>query len=162
MDADGRPEQDGSPRLRRLVDWRHAARLIARGVRIADVAREVGCSRTHLSRRRNHDAVFRAWIEESSTREAAHVGAEGEPLHELRQAVNEAIRREVKGGNVRVILWLADRLKLLEPPGEQTPDGALGEMLRGLGPAELREFAALRDDAGGSGDDGGRGEEGGT
>ena len=50
---------------------------------------------------------------------------------------------------MRVILWLADRLKLLEPPSERTPDRALRDMLGTLSSAEMREFASLRDDGGG-------------
>ncbi|HET6519473.1 MAG TPA: helix-turn-helix domain-containing protein [Geminicoccaceae bacterium] len=143
------PEQAGSPQTRRRIDWPHAARLIAQGATIAEAARQVGCSRSHLSRRCNRDPEFRAWIER---RRRGVADAPDEPIPGLRRALTDAIEREVRGGNVRVLLWLADRLKLLEPPGERTPDGALHEMLRGLGPAELQEFASLRDDEGGGGE----------
>jgi hypothetical protein len=44
-----------------------------------------------------------------------------------------------------VILWLADRLKLVTPPSERTPDHELRQILGGLTAEELREFEGLRD-----------------
>ena len=64
---------------------------------------------------------------------------------ELRRAVREAIEAEVKSGNVRVILWLADWLKLITPPSERTPERELREILGGLSQDELHEFEGLRD-----------------
>jgi hypothetical protein len=48
---------------------------------------------------------------------------------------------------VRVILWLADRLKLVTPVDERTPEAELHELLGSLGPDELREFENLQDPA---------------
>jgi hypothetical protein len=45
-----------------------------------------------------------------------------------------------------VLLWLADRLKLITPPSEGTPDQELREILRGLTSEELREFESLQDE----------------
>jgi hypothetical protein len=137
------PEQTASRRgFRRRVDWRHAARLVAHGTSLTEAARVVGCSRNQLSRRRNHDPIFQGWVEESR-RGADELGA---PNAGLRRTLTAAIEAEVRAGNVRVILWLADRLKLLEPPSARTPDQALHDMLRGLSSDELQEFASLRDD----------------
>lgn len=135
-----------------VVDWRRAARLVALGTNLAEAARRVGCSRSQLSRRRHHDPLFQSWIEESRGGGGDEPpGGGGPAAHHhggLRRALVAAIEGEVKAGNVRVILWLADRLKLLEPPpGEQhAPDRALQDMLRGLSASELQEFASLRDD----------------
>ena len=77
---------------------------------------------------------------------------------ELRRAVREAIEAEVKSGNVRVILWLADRLKLITPPSERTPERELREILGGLSQDELHEFegrATRRDGLSPHVDDGG-------
>ena len=59
--------------------------------------------------------------------------------------MRDAIEAEVKRGNVRVLLWLADRLKLLTPPTERTPEQELREILGGLSQDELHEFEGLRD-----------------
>jgi hypothetical protein len=124
-------------------DWRLAARMLAQGEAVAAVARQVGCSRSQLSRRRNHDPLFRALIEEL---EQAEPPAE-EGLAGLRHALHHAIEHEVRNGNVRVVLWLADRLSLVTPPGEHTTGQELQDILNGLSPAELNEFEGLRDPA---------------
>lgn len=120
----------------RRIDWHRAAELIAKGRTIATAAAQVGCSRSQLSRRRNHDPVFRRWIEDCRA-----VG-DG-PMAGLRGALHAAIEREVKKGNVRVILWLADRLKLVSPPNERTPEQELQALLGNLTSEELREFEGL-------------------
>ena len=133
----------GAARAKRpLIDWRKAAELVAAETPVDVLVAQVGCSRRQLSRRRNHDPVFRAWVEEF--REAA-IERERDRLGELGRAVQRKIEDEVKAGNVRVILWLADRLKLITPPSERTPEQELRAILKGLSPAELREFESLRD-----------------
>jgi len=134
------PEGGVSRAKPRRIDWRKAAELIAHGKADGEVADQVGCSRRHLSRKRKHDAVFQSWIEE--LRRAA---VERERIGDLRRVVQQAIEAEVRNGNVRVILWLADRLKLITPPSERTPDQELREILGGLSSDELREFESLRD-----------------
>jgi hypothetical protein len=127
---------------RRVVDWHQAAELLAQGLSTADVATRVGCSSGALARRRKHDPVFQTWM--SRCREA---GAEPDTgrLADLRETLQKAIAKEVHAGNVRVVLWLADRLKLVTPPSEHTPDQELRQMLGGLTSEELCEFEALRD-----------------
>lgn len=120
-------------------DWRLAAQLLANGEPLAVVARTLGCSRSQLSRKRNHDPLFQDLIQEFR-----RMGPE-ERLARLRHAVHRAIELAVAGGNVRVVLWLADRLKLVTPPSERTPGEELRELLNGLSPEELREFESLRD-----------------
>ena len=126
----------------RVVDWHQAAELLAQGMSIADAATRVGCSRGALARRRKHDAVFQTWM--ARCREA---GAEPDPgrLVDLRPTLQESIEEEVRRGNVRVILWLSDRLKLVTPPSERTPDQELRQILDGLTSEELCEFEGLRD-----------------
>jgi hypothetical protein len=120
-------------------DWRLAAQLLANGEPLAVVARTLRCSRSQLSRKRNHDPLFQDLIEEFR-----QMGPE-ERLARLRQAVHRAIDLAVAGNNVRVVLWLADRLKLVTPPSERTPGEELRELLNGLTPEELREFESLRE-----------------
>jgi hypothetical protein len=119
-------------------DWRRAAQLLAYGDGIAVVASKTGCSRSQLSRKRNHDPEFQAWIEEFQ-----RIGPD-ERLARLRDAVHRAIEKEVGKGTVRILLWLADRLNLLIPPSEQTPAYELQSLLNGLSEEELREFESLR------------------
>jgi hypothetical protein len=134
----------------RAIDWRQAAALLARGVPVATVARQVGCSRSSLSRKRNRNRVFQRLIEELE-------GDRGERkldrIGDLRSAVHAAIERQVQKGNVRVILWLADRLKLITLPSDRTPEQELHAILRGLSAEELREFESLGDQADGAQED---------
>jgi len=138
VDLDGGAAPTGRPR----IDWRKAAELVAKGTPPAAVVSEVGCSRRQLSRRLNHDTLFQGWVDD--LRQAA-IERERNRIGELGRAVQSAIEVEVKKGNVRVILWLADRLKLITPPSEGTPEQELREILRGLSSDELREFESLRD-----------------
>jgi transposase-like protein len=124
----------------RAVDWRHAAELLAQGLPVATVARQVGCSRSQLSRKRNRNPAFRRLIEQLE-----NPAAERDRISDLRAAVHAAIEAEVRKSNVRVILWLADRLKLITPPSERTPGQELQAILRGLSADELREFESLGD-----------------
>jgi hypothetical protein len=126
----------------RAIDWRQAAELLVRGLPAAAVARQIGCSRSQLSRKRHHDAAFRRWLEEFQD---AVNGRERDRIGDLRLAVHAAIEAEVRNGNVRVILWLADRLKLITPLTERTPEQELSAIVGGLSPDELREFQSLRD-----------------
>lgn len=133
-------EAPRTPRVR-PIDWRHAAELFARGLTVAAVARRVGCSRSQASRKRNQDPVFRTWIEEF---EAKIETPSPDRMVGLRQALHQAIDAEVRAGNVRVILWLADRLKLVAPQ-ERPAEQELKDLLGGLSQDELREFESLRD-----------------
>ncbi len=130
---------------RRPIDWRRVAGLVARDLPLATVIQEGGCSARQLSRKRNHDAVFQRWVEElrQATVERER---ERDRIGDLRRVVQDAIEAEVRNGNVRVILWLADRLKLITPPSARTPEQELRDILGALSPAELQEFESLRDD----------------
>jgi hypothetical protein len=120
-------------------DWRLAAQLLANGESVAFVAKTLECSRSQLSHKRNHDQLFQDLIEEFRKMSPE------ERLERLRHSVRRALDRAVADDNVRVVLWLADRLKLVEPPDERTPADELREMLSGLSPDEQREFESLRD-----------------
>lgn len=142
MNKEPEPRAPRRP-ARRVIDWHQAAELLAQGMTIAEVAQRVACSRTALARRRRHDPIFQSWIarcREVATDPGAH------QLADLRLTLHQAIEREVRAGNVRVILWLADRLKLVTPPNERTPDLELRQILSGLTSEELREFEGLRDE----------------
>ena len=127
---------------RRVIDWQLAAELLAKGSTMAEAAARVGCSYGALARRRRHDPNFQSWIARS--REPA-VDGQAQRFEELRPAIHKVIAREVGLGNVRVTLWLADRLKLVTPPSQQTPEQELRQLLAGLTTEELLEFESLRD-----------------
>jgi hypothetical protein len=128
---------------RRAVDWQRAAEFLAQGMTIEEVASRVGCSRDALERKRCHDSSFQSWMARS--REPAAAEGSGR-FDELRPAIHQVIAREVGVGNVRVTLWLADRLKLVTPPSQQTPEQELRQLLAGLTTEELLEFETLRDE----------------
>jgi hypothetical protein len=50
----------------------------------------------------------------------------------------------VQNGNVRVILWLADRLKLVRPPAETERRSPLDDLLQGMTDDDLKEFESLK------------------
>jgi hypothetical protein len=122
-----------------FADWRRAAQMLAHGNGVAEVAEKVGCSRSQLSRKRNHDPQFQSWIEEFR-----RIGPD-ERLARLRERVYCKIEEQVGASTVRVLLWLADRMNLVTPVGERTPAQELQQLVNGLSPEELREFESLRD-----------------
>jgi hypothetical protein len=127
---------------RRVIDWHQAAELLTRGQTTAAVAARVGCAPATLARKRRHDPAFQKLL---ACRRDAHPEQEGSELADLRETLQRAIEAQVRDGNVRVILWLADRLKLVTPPSAGTPEKELRALLRGLTSEELREFESLRD-----------------
>ena len=141
MSADVEQLPSGAP-SRPVIDWRLAAELLARGLSVAEAARRVGCSRSRLSRRRNHDVVFRSWVEAS---EVSMPPMRERKMGSLRQRLHDAIDAEVQGGNVRVILWLADRLKLITPVDKEKPTSSLDDLLRSMTDQDIKEFESLKD-----------------
>jgi Bacterial regulatory protein, Fis family len=134
------PEAGARPAPRR-PDWRRAAALLACDYHLGETARRVGCSRSQLSRKLHRDPVFQGWIEEFKS---SGPGSEVR-LALLREAVQEKIEAEVLDGNLRVVLWMADRLKLVSASSQRTSGEELRELLSGLSSTELREFESLRD-----------------
>jgi hypothetical protein len=127
----------------RAVDWQRAAEFLAQGMTTQEAAARVGCSRNTLERKRRHDSTFQSWM--ARPRESAVDGG-GQRFDDLRPAIHQVIAREIGSGNVRVILWLADRLKLVTPLSQQTPEQELRQLLAELTTEELREFETLRDE----------------
>lgn len=127
--------------VRRRVDWRRAAQLLAEGKTPAEVAQALGCARSTIRRRLAHDRRFK----ETIARMAASHDPEEERLRRLRQTCQQAIENEVQNGNVRVILWLADRLKLIRPSDQRTPQNELDDLIGTMSADELEAFEALAD-----------------
>ena len=133
------PAQAGG--ARRRVDWRLAARLLAQGNSPEEAASAVGCAASTLKRRLRQDPAFRS--EADDQRLAAlpdHLRLEA-----LRRQLHKAIESEVRQGNVRVILWLADRMKIIQPDKANTPEDELSSVIEEMSPDELIEFEGLRD-----------------
>lgn len=141
MSADGEQQAKSAPR-RPVVDWRMAAELLARGLSIAEAARQVGCSRSQLSRRRNHDQVFQSWIDSC---EFSLPPVRERKIGSLRQRLHDAIDAEVQSGNVRVILWLADRMKLVSPADKEKSTSALDDLLHAMTDQDIEEFESLKE-----------------
>jgi hypothetical protein len=129
---------------RRVIDWPQAAELLAQGVTVAAAAERVGCAPATLARRRKQDPAFRNPLAHCR---AADPEPEGSQLPDLRGTLRRAIADQVGTGNIRVILWLAERLKLVTPPSEHTPEQELRAILDNLTEEELREFESLRDES---------------
>jgi hypothetical protein len=126
---------------RRVIDWHQAAELLAQGLTIAAAAERVGCAAATLARKRKLDPAFRDRLARGRTPEPA---SKDSRLTDMRTTVQQAIADEVGTGNLRVVLWLAERLKLATP-SERTPQEELRAILDGLTEDELREFESLRD-----------------
>jgi len=140
MSSNGeRPMKAGT--VKPVIDWRMGAELLAQGLSVSEAAKQIGCTRSQLSRRRNHDQLFKDWIAESEMKSSA---PREQRLESLRDRLHDAIDAEVQNGNVRVILWLADRLKLIRPPEEKQQTSPLEDLLRDMTEEDLKEFEGLK------------------
>ena len=140
--------KEPKPRARRLaarhvIDWHRAAELLAEGMTIAAVAEQIGCAPATLARKRRQDPIFQTGHKRRpqprSDEPAGDLGA-------LSGSLQGLIATEVGSGNLRVIMWLADRLKLVTPLSQNTPEDELRVILGNLTADELREFQELRDE----------------
>ncbi|MGI9493325.1 MAG: hypothetical protein ACR2QF_13085 [Geminicoccaceae bacterium] len=124
-----------------VIDWRMGAELLAKGLNVSKTAKQIGCTRSQLSRKRNHDQLFQNWIEEF---DRACSAPHQQRMETLRERLHDAIDAEVQNGNVRVILWLADRLKLISPPEEMRQTSPLEDLLIGMSEEDIKEFESLK------------------
>ncbi len=131
----------GADTVKPIVNWEKGAELLAQGVTITETARQIGCSRGQLSRRSNHDQAFQDLIKAF---EADRPAISEQRMSSLRQRLHDAIDSEVQSGNVRVILWLADRLKLVDPPEQIEERSPLDDLLKGMTETDLKEFESLK------------------
>ena len=136
-------QPDGrAPRAaRRRIDWRKAAELVADGKPIEEL---VGQSGARAASCRAGATTIRSFgagstVQNRSARAAAR------PPRRARPRRPSGDRGRGQENNVRVLLWLADRLKLITPPNERTSEQELREILGGLSSDELSEFESLRE-----------------
>lgn len=119
------PARDPAPLRRgprRRIDWGEVATLLADGVPTIEVAHFVGCSRQHVWRILRSSNALRLRLGEERARIAAECGSQ---IEGLRRTIADRIEREVNGGNIRVLLWAADRLGITNHalPSRQLGDG---------------------------------------
>ncbi len=99
-----------SLKTRKPLDWALAAEMLAEGCSTAQVAHRIGTTRQNVWKVLGKSQAFRARYAANRTRSAAEAGT---VIDGLRGEVAETIKREVLNGNIRVTLWLADRLGLV-------------------------------------------------
>lgn len=61
---------------------------------------------------------------------------------ELKKRVVRALEDEIEAGNIRVIMWLADKLKILQEV-EPARHESIDELLGRLTPEDLEEYQKL-------------------
>jgi hypothetical protein len=105
------PEKKEAKR-RRPVPWQEVVRLLAAGLTEAEVAEIVGCDartlRARVERWGGLERVVARYREESAESPA-------ETYRRLVELVYAHLERQVRSGNLRVLLWVADRLRLVRP-----------------------------------------------
>lgn len=97
---------------RQPVPWQEIARLLAAGLNDAEVADILGCDLAALRRRVKRwggsaELVARYRQECAESPE--------ETYRRLVELVYAHLERQVRTGNLRVLLWVADRLRLVRP-----------------------------------------------
>jgi len=121
-------------------DWDDAARLLAAGFTPAEVARFVGVRPSQVRGRLQRVKAFRDQVEEYR---AAGRTDPATAYEHLSRIVYVQLERELRAGNLRVLLWVADRLKLVRPPEADPARGELAGLLASLSSAEREELAGL-------------------
>jgi hypothetical protein len=125
------------------IDWTKAAWLMASGTRPGEIATAVGCSRSQLRRRAKGCGLFQALVEQYALglAEVKGVadGADDGHLH-LAETVRAHLEREIIDGNLKVSMWLAERLRLFSPADKAGTDGTLRRLLESMTEAEREAF----------------------
>ncbi|RME21082.1 MAG: hypothetical protein D6806_15310 [Deltaproteobacteria bacterium] len=116
-------------RRRRPVPWPEVARLLAAGLTEAEVAELVGCEvrtlRARITRWGGLEQVVARYREECAENPR-------ETYRRLVELVYAHLERQVRSGNLRVLLWVADRLKLVRPVEADNEPDPLEERLAAL------------------------------
>ena len=98
------------PRPKRVARSR-IARLVAEGRTTAEIAREVGYSRQHVWRLVRNSMPMQQAVDEADAR--VDFDSTGRLLG-VRPVVADELARQASEGNVRVLLWLANKLKVAD------------------------------------------------
>lgn len=131
------------------IDWSKAAWLTAQGAKAGDIVAAVGCSRSQLRRRQQQCPLFCALAEQYGLTFAG-IGAPkgrspqqpppGESRLPLAETVRARLEQEILDGNVKVAMWLAERLRLFSPEDKEGTDGTLRRLLETMTEAEREAF----------------------
>ena len=131
------------------IDWSKAAWLIASGARPGEIVAAVGCSRSQLRRRQLHCGLFGALVEQYRSALADVDGlagtGPGQPSPAggwaLAETVRDKLEQEIIEGNVKVAMWLAERLRLFSPEDKDGTDATLRRLLDTMSDAERQAFS---------------------
>lgn len=122
------------------IDWSHAARLTAKGVRPQEIMAAVGCSRSQLRRRQKSCGLFQALVARLRDTDQGGAGPLGPDLP-IDQVVRSHLEQEICNGNIKVVLWLAERLRLFSPEANEATDDTLKRLLDSMTPDERSAFS---------------------
>ncbi len=122
------------------VDWEDVARLLAAGLSHREVCELAGCSPSRLKTKLARSATFR----EAVQRHRRETPEEPAVMYDrLRRLVYTHLERLARSGNLRVLLWIADKLKLVQPIDKAAPELELRSILENLSDEEFAQFEAL-------------------
>ena len=131
------------------IDWGKAAWLTASGARPGEIVAAIGCSRSQLRRRRQQCGLFGALVEQYGKAladvEALASTSPEQPASTAGSALAETVRakleQEIIDGNVKVAMWLAERLRLFSPDDKDGTDATLRRLLETMSAAERQAFS---------------------
>ncbi|MFN7194675.1 MAG: helix-turn-helix domain-containing protein [Rhodospirillales bacterium] len=124
-----KPARKGAvPGPGRSYDWALVVAMLSRGHKVNEVARFTGISRSQIWRILRRSNVARGMLHEVRVRRAVETATR---LELARSAAVELILNEVKDGNLRAALWVADRLSVT----------SWGYPTQKLTPADMAEVA---------------------
>ncbi len=122
------------------IDWDDAARLLAAGLSHREVCELAGCTLPQLQAKLARSPAFR----EAVARHREEGPGEPAVMHDrLRRLVYTHLERLARSGNLRVLLWIADKLKLVQPLDKAVPELELRSILENLSEEEFAQFEAL-------------------
>ena len=121
------------------IDWCEAARLVAAGLPSREIIARVGCSRSQLHRRRTSCSLFKALVAAHAAGTAADCPPEDAASIEAK--VRRKVEDEVAEGNLKVALWLAERLRMFTPDGEDCPEDTIQRLMESMTPLERAAFS---------------------
>jgi transcriptional regulator with XRE-family HTH domain len=142
LPARSRPLPVPHPRRATPLDWGRIVELLAQGVSTLDVAQRVGCSRQTVWKVLRRSRALEEALDDAESELGVNARLRLRGLRPLA----DSLAAEVDKGNVRVILWLADRLHLADDrPWRRTArDRAEEEPLEAASVARLRRSLDAR------------------
>ncbi len=129
-----------APSKRTPIDWDDAARLLAVGLTPVEVAQLVGTTPGRINARIKRVRSFREAIEQHRS---AGRASPREAYERFCKLVYAHLERQVRSGNLKVLMWIADRMKLVRPPDVDAPELELQRLLRTLSEEQRAEIRAL-------------------